>query len=86
MSDEEKEQLGIRDILKSFFQRRPTKDELVSQGVIKNRPVFGSSLEELFRKSNRPVPEFVKKCIQCIEVENMITMEGVYRIPGKFIL
>ena len=82
MSDEA-EQLGIRERLKSFFQKRPTKEELVSKGVIKNRPVFGSSLEELFRKSNRPVPEFVKKCIRCIEVENMVTMEGVYRISGK---
>ena len=82
MSDEA-QQVGFRERLKCFFQERPTKEELIKKGVIKNRPVFGSSLEELFRKTNRPVPEFVKKCIRCIEVENMVTMEGVYRISGK---
>ena len=73
---------GIRQRLASFFVKRPTKEDLVDKGVIKNRPVFGSSLEELCRKSNRPIPEFVKRSIQCIETETMITMEGVYRIPG----
>jgi len=73
---------GIRRRLQSFFHKRPTRESLVNNGVIRNREVFGSSLEELYRKSNRPIPEFVKKSIQCIEAESMITMEGVYRIPG----
>ena len=75
---------GIRRRLQSFFHRRPTRESLIENGVIRNREVFGNSLEALYRKSNRPVPEFVKKAIQCIEVESMITMEGVYRIPGYF--
>ena len=74
----------IRQRLQSFFHKRPTRESLVENGMIRNREVFGSSLEELYRKSNRPIPEFVKKAIQCIEVESMITMEGVYRIPGNF--
>ena len=77
---------GIRRRLQSFFHKRPTRESLIENGVIRNREVFGSSLEELYRKSNRPIPEFVKKSIQCIEAESMITMEGVYRIPGKYSL
>ena len=77
---------GIRRRLQSFFHKRPTRESLIENGVIRNREVFGSSLEELYRKSNRPIPEFVKKAIQCIEVESMITMEGVYRIPGTYLI
>ena len=75
---------GIRQRLASFFIRRPCREDLIDKGLLKNRPVFGCSLEELCRKSNRLVPEFVKKSVERIEDESMITMEGVYRIPGYY--
>ena len=40
---------GIKDRLLKFFLRRPTMDEVFKRGILKNPPVFGSTLEELHR-------------------------------------
>ena len=39
--------VNIREKLRKFFQKRPTMDDLFKRGIIKNEPVFGSTLKEL---------------------------------------
>lgn len=38
---------NIREKLLKFFLRRPTMEDLFRKGIIKNEPVFGSTLREL---------------------------------------
>ncbi len=38
---------NIREKLRKFFLRRPTMDDLFRRGIIRNEPVFGSTLREL---------------------------------------
>ncbi|KAF2751955.1 RhoGAP-domain-containing protein [Sporormia fimetaria CBS 119925] len=44
-------------------------------------PVFGVSLDELFRRDGSPVPLVVYQCIQAIDLFGL-EIEGIYRIPG----
>ena len=50
---------------------------------MKNEAVFGSTLEELQNKDDRLVPKFVLKCIQCIEKEDFLKTDGIYRVAGS---
>ncbi|KAF2090138.1 RhoGAP-domain-containing protein [Saccharata proteae CBS 121410] len=45
------------------------------------KPVFGLSLEELFRRDANPVPMVVYQCIQAVDLFGL-DQEGIYRIPG----
>jgi hypothetical protein len=44
-------------------------------------PVFGVTLEELFRRDGSPVPLVVYQCIQAVDLFGL-EVEGIYRIPG----
>ena len=44
-------------------------------------PVFGVSLDELFRRDGSPVPLVVYQCIQAVDLYGL-EVEGIYRIPG----
>ena len=44
-------------------------------------PVFGVTLEELFRRDGSPVPMVVYQCIQAVDLYGL-EVEGIYRIPG----
>ncbi|PSN70057.1 Rho GTPase-like protein activator [Corynespora cassiicola Philippines] len=44
-------------------------------------PVFGISLDELFRRDGSPVPLVVYQCIQAVDLYGL-EVEGIYRIPG----
>jgi hypothetical protein len=44
-------------------------------------PVFGVSLEDLFRRDGSPVPMVVYQCIQAVDLFGL-EVEGIYRIPG----
>ena len=46
------------------------------------RPVFGVSLDELFRRDGSAVPLIVFLCIQAVDNFGLNT-EGIYRIPGS---
>ena len=50
---------------------------------MKNEAVFGSTLEELQSKDDQMVPKFVLKCIQCIENEDFLKIDGIYRVAGS---
>ena len=52
-------------------------------GYMKNEAVFGSTLEELQSKDDQMVPKFVLKCIQCIENEDFLKIDGIYRVAGS---
>jgi Rho GTPase-activating protein RGD1 len=58
-----------------------------SSGVLYNNsqpplnPVFGVTLEELFRRDGSPVPMVVYQCIQGVDLFGL-EVEGIYRIPG----
>ena len=69
----------LGEILKTFFLRRPTKEELYKRGIMRNEPVFGSNLQELQQKSGQNIPEFVLKSIEIIEKDDNIISEGLYR-------
>jgi hypothetical protein len=58
-----------------------------SSGVLYNNPqppinpVFGVTLEDLFRRDGSPVPMVVYQCIQAVDLFGL-EVEGIYRIPG----
>jgi hypothetical protein len=71
------------------YSRGPTAQMTAQQssGVAYNssappvNPVFGLSLEELFRRDGSPVPLVVYQCIQAVDLFGL-EVEGIYRIPG----
>lgn len=54
---------------------------LYSSGHPPVNPVFGVTLEELFRRDGSPVPMVVYQCIQAVDLYGL-EVEGIYRIPG----
>jgi hypothetical protein len=58
-----------------------------SSGVLYNssqppvNPVFGITLEDLFRRDGSPVPMVVYQSIQAVDLFGL-EVEGIYRIPG----
>ena len=74
---------NIREKLRKFFLRRPTMDDLFKKGIIKNEPVFGSTLRDLELVDDTEVPLFVKKCIAEIEKGEFLKADGVYRQSGN---
>lgn len=46
------------------------------------RPVFGVSLDELFRRDGSAVPQIVYECVKAVDLFGMET-EGIYRTSGS---
>ncbi|KAJ4373874.1 Rho GTPase-activating protein [Neocucurbitaria cava] len=73
----------------SDYPRGPVGHATAQQtsGVLYNssqppvNPVFGVTLEELFRRDGSPVPMVVYQCIQAVDLYGL-EVEGIYRIPG----
>lgn len=72
------------------FPRGPAGQATAQQtsGVMYNHsssapvnPIFGVTLEELFRRDGSPVPLVVYQCIQAVDLFGL-EVEGIYRIPG----
>lgn len=79
-----KEKSRIREKLRKFFLRRPGVEDLMKRGIMKNEPVFGSTLTLLARQDHSDVPIFVKKCVQVIESKpEYLSTDGVYRQSGN---
>merc|ERR1712130_395393 len=73
-----KEKSRIREKLRRFFMRRPNVEELMKRGIIKNEPVFGTTLQLLARSEHSEVPMFVKKCVSIIESKpECLSTDGV---------
>ena len=77
-----KEKTRIHEKLRRFFMRRPNVEELMKRGIIKNKPVFGTTLQLLARVDVH-VPLFVRKCVSVIESRpEYLKTDGVYRQSG----
>ena len=73
---------GIKERLKTFFQGRPTFDDLFKKGIMQNEAVFGSNLVDLHKKTQSTVPHFVKKCVERLDSEEFIIQEKIYGTSG----
>jgi len=63
--------------------RPPTRDGGLRGHMQRpERPVFGLSLDELFRRDQSPVPGVVYQCIQAVELFGLDN-EGIYRVSGN---
>ena len=79
-----KEKSRIREKLRRFFMRRPNVEELMKRGIIKNEPVFGTTLQLLAKSDQCEIPVFVRKCISVIESKpEYLKTDGVYRQSGN---
>ncbi|KAJ5063874.1 GTPase activating protein [Bipolaris maydis] len=58
-----------------------TSGVLYHSGQPPINPIFGVTLEELFRRDGSPVPIIVYQCIQAVDLYGL-EVEGIYRIPG----
>eukprot|EP00742_Colponemidia_sp_Colp-10_P001879 GILJ01002010.1.p1 GENE.GILJ01002010.1~~GILJ01002010.1.p1 ORF type:complete len:482 (-),score=100.20 GILJ01002010.1:399-1844(-) len=72
---------GFKDTLTKFFKRRPSKQELVAQKIMKEPLVFGVSLET-FAVRGYDIPPVMAKCIAYIE-DRALDVEGIFRLPGN---
>ncbi|CAH2052732.1 unnamed protein product, partial [Iphiclides podalirius] len=74
----------VTKVLRKFFPKRPTMEDLVKKGIYKDEPVFGRKLEEVCSETSPRVPDFVRACVKEIESseENMCT-DGLYRASGN---
>ncbi|GLV38236.1 Cd GTPase activating protein-related [Carabus blaptoides fortunei] len=74
-----------RNALNWFFKKRPPKETLVNQGIYKNEPIFGNTLERLYEASEKrePVPKFVERCTDILENPPHVFSIGLYRTSGN---
>ncbi|OCK77044.1 RhoGAP-domain-containing protein [Lepidopterella palustris CBS 459.81] len=62
-------------------QRAPQVSGAALSNLPPIKPVFGVSLDELFRRDGTPVPLVVYQCIQAVDLFGL-KVEGIYRISG----
>lgn len=58
------------------------RNETNRQNLPPTRPVFGLSLDELFRRDGTAVPSIVYQCVQAVDLFGLDT-EGIYRTSGS---
>ena len=65
-------------------QGPPTRDGPYGRGqqAPPTRPVFGLSLDDLFRRDQSPVPLVIYQCIQAVDLFGL-DHEGIYRVSGN---
>ncbi|XP_075993661.1 rho GTPase-activating protein 12-like isoform X6 [Genypterus blacodes] len=71
-----------RHKLKKFLTRRPTLQSVRDKGYIKDQ-VFGCSLSSLCHNEKTTVPSFVRMCIDHVEENNGLCVDGLYRVSGN---
>ena len=59
-----KEKTRIHEKLRRFFMRRPNVEELMKRGIIKNKPVFGTTLQLLARVDVRRAAVRQEVCLR----------------------
>uniref|UniRef100_A0A1I8FHI3 Rho-GAP domain-containing protein n=1 Tax=Macrostomum lignano TaxID=282301 RepID=A0A1I8FHI3_9PLAT len=64
---ESKQRVSIAQRLNDFFRRRPALDELEKKGIVRNEPVFGSTLRQICAHERSDAPRFLSRCIEAIE-------------------
>eukprot|EP00111_Clytia_hemisphaerica_P001943 TCONS_00005478-protein len=65
--------------LRFFFKSRPSKDELMQHGILRER-VFGCDLGERLALTGRDTPLVLDLCAEVIEEHGIV--DGIYRLSG----
>jgi len=65
--------------LRYFFRSRPSKDELMQTGILRER-TFGCDLGEHLAGSGREIPLVLEMCTSVIEESGIV--DGIYRLSG----
>eukprot|EP00794_Sanderia_malayensis_P011263 gene11263-12443_t len=65
--------------LRYFFRSRPSKDELMQTGILRER-TFGCDLGEHLESTGREIPLVLEMCSAVIEEHGIV--DGVYRLSG----
>ncbi|KAA3673626.1 Rho GTPase-activating protein 12/27, partial [Paragonimus westermani] len=73
---------GLLAKMREFFRSRPSAELLRSRGILKNEPVFASSLVQICENENSEVPRFVVCAIRAIEARGLHHL-GIYRISAN---
>ena len=65
----------------SYLSSSQTSNPNASGDLPPLRPVFGLSLDELFRRDGTAVPLIVCQCLQAVDLYGL-DVEGIYRLSG----
>ena len=65
--------------LRFFFKSRPSKDELMQHGILRER-VFGCDLGERLALTGRDTPLVLDLCATVVEEHGVV--DGIYRLSG----
>lgn len=65
--------------LRFFFKSRPSKDELLQNGILRER-VFGCDLGERLALTGQDTPLVLDMCATVIEEHGIV--DGIYRLSG----
>ena len=65
-----------------FNREAPKRTDMPHPGLPPLRPVFGVSLDELFRRDSSAVPMIVYQCVQAVDLFGL-DVEGIYRTSGS---
>lgn len=68
--------------LRDFFRSRPSAESLRSRGILKNEPVFASTLVQICENENSEIPRFVICVIRAIESRGLHHL-GIYRVSAN---
>lgn len=52
------------------------------QQLAPTKPVFGVSLDDIFRRDDTPIPYVVSQCTMAVEMFGL-DVEGIYRLSGN---
>ncbi|XP_055695253.1 rho GTPase-activating protein 15 isoform X2 [Lutzomyia longipalpis] len=75
---------SLRHNFQNIFQRRRTKDELVSKKILQNEPNFRTTLEKMEKDTDfRNVPRVLVEAVKVIEA-NFMNVIGLYRVSGNY--
>ncbi|XP_047131527.1 dual specificity protein kinase splB isoform X2 [Hydra vulgaris] len=65
--------------LRFFFKSRPSKDELMQHGILRER-VFGCDLGEYLALTGHDIPIVLEMCSKFVEEHGIV--DGIYRLSG----
>uniref|UniRef100_UPI00358EAB1A rho GTPase-activating protein 15-like isoform X2 n=1 Tax=Myxine glutinosa TaxID=7769 RepID=UPI00358EAB1A len=72
---------SIKNKLRKFIVRRPTRQILEAKGILKEQ-VFGCHLRTLCQRESSTIPKFVRLCVQAIDKRGL-KIDGIYRVSGN---
>ncbi|KAJ8984127.1 hypothetical protein NQ317_017337 [Molorchus minor] len=72
----------ITKTLLRLLGKRSSREVLEKKGIYQNEPIFGNTLEDIYRVENG-VPLFIIKTLELIEMPENIVSLGLYRTSGN---